>query len=304
MTVIVETGVGVIGANAYADEAFVLAYLTDRNRDAAWTLAGATVQAAAVVAATDYIEFVWGLRFKGTREFEFTDLLAVASVTFSGVPVAAETFTLGDSIYTFVAALSTDTPQGNNFEVLLGIDAAANASNLFDALTADAANEGLTFQTGTVINRHATAVLDTLLDRVDLTARSPGSGGNSTVSASGLTNAVLVGFAGGIDGGSQPLSFPQAGLFDKAGVRVEGIPLKLKAAMAEYADRSRVAILAPDPQIDAVGGTIIRLKEKVGPIETETGYDPGTSGQITLRPYPAADRLLLDYITPAGAVVR
>ena len=100
------------------------------------------------------------------------------------------------------------------------------------------------------------------------------------------------------------MSFPQAGLHDKAGIKVEGVPLKLKQAVAEYADRARVAILAPDPTVDAQGGSIVSLREKIGPIETDTTYSEGTNLTIVLRPYPAADRLLLDYILPAGSVVR
>lgn len=303
MTVIVETGAGIINANSYVDEAFVLAYLTDRNRDAAWTAAGATVQAAAVVAGTDYIEKRWSQRFKGQREFSFGDVESIAEIAFTGVPSAAETLTINDFVYTFVVApLTTDTPQGNNFEVLIGVDAAGSASNLLDVLDADVDQEGVTFQTGTTVNRHLTAVL--VVATIDLTSAAPGSSGNSNTLVGPVTNVTLTVWGGGIDGGSQPLSFPQENLFDRAGVAVLGIPLRLKQCTAEYSDRVRVALLDPDPTFDARGGSITSLSEKVGPIEVATTYSDGTHGTVTIRPYPAADRLVDEYVFPAGQVVR
>jgi len=299
MAVIVETGRGIRNANAYAPTSFVLAYLTDRNRDADWTAAGATVQDAAAIAGTDYIETRWGQRFKGTREFTLEDVKAEGSVLFTGVPVAAETLQVGDQVYTFVAALSAPAVFD---EVLIGGDAAANASNLFDALTANVDQAGVTYGEGTQTNGDVTATLTGVT--VELVATAPGASGDSTVLAGTVSNATLTAFAGGDDGGSQPLSFPQSGLFDRAGIRVSGVPLKLKQAMAEYSDRARAALLAPDPKVDARGGSIVRLKQKVGPIETDTEYSEGSHLGVVLRPYPAADRLLLDYVFPAGQAVR
>lgn len=304
MTVIIETGSGILSANAYADEAFVLAYLVDRNRDAAWTAAGATVQAAAVVAGTDYVEKRWGQRFKGSREFSFSDVPAIASIVFTGLPTATEDVTINDFVYTFVAALTTDAPQGNTFEVLIGIDAAATSSNLQDALVADPDQAGVTYQDGAVVNRHLTTTLDATNDTLDLVSAAPGSSGNSNTLLGSPTNVTLNVWAGGIDGGSQPLSFPQVGLFDRAGIRVLGIPLKLKQCTAEYADRVRLAILDPDPTFDDQGASITSLREKVGPIEVATTYSDGTHGTVTIRPYPAADRLVDDYVFPAGQAVR
>ncbi len=299
MTVTVETGRGIRNANSYAPTSFVLAYLTDRDRQAAWVAAGATVQDAAVVAATDYVETRWGQRFKGVREFTLDDVKAEGSVAFTGVSVAAETLQVGDQVYTFVAALSVPDQFD---EVLVGADAAASASNLFDALTAPAASEGVTYGTGTQVNGDVTATLTGAT--VELVATAPGASGDSTVLVGPLANATLTALTGGDDGGSQPLSFPQTGLFDRAGIVVEGVPLKLKQSTAEYADRARVALLAPDPTVDAIGGSVTRLSEKVGPIETTTEYSEGTHLNVVLRPYPAADRLLLDYVIPAGTVVR
>ncbi len=302
MTAIVETGSGIIDANSYVAAAFVTTYLTNRDRETAWAAAGATVQNASVVGGTDYVEKRWSQRFKGVRRYSFTDVLAIASIVVTGLPVATETITINDFVYTFVAALGTTEPQGNNFDVVIGVDAAGTASNLFDALTDNTDNEGTTYQDGTVPNRHLTAVLDTAT--INLTSVAPGSSGNSNTLAGSPTNVTLNAWGQGIDGGSQPLSFPQAGLFDRAGVIVEGIPLKLKQLTAEYADRVRVATLDPDPTFDVRGGTITSLREKLGPIEVHTIYSDGSHGNVLIRPYPGADRLVDEYVIPAGALSR
>jgi hypothetical protein len=69
MAFTLEDGTGVIGANAYVDVAFVTAYLTDRNRETenGWDAAAAGATQAAIIAATDYIERVFGPRFLGNR---------------------------------------------------------------------------------------------------------------------------------------------------------------------------------------------------------------------------------------------
>lgn len=301
MTNIVETGRGVRNANAYVDRAFVDTYLKTRGRSSenGWGSLGGSDKDAFIVAATDYIEQRWGRQFKGVREFSFDDVKAEGSVLFTGLPVAAETLQVGDQVYTFVVALTSPAVFD---EVLIGVDAAANASNLFDALTAAVANEGVTYGTGTQSNGDVSPTLTGAT--VELVAEAPGSSGDSTVLVGPVTNAALTAIAGGDDGGSQVLSFPQTGLFDRAGIRVEGIPLRLKQATAEYAVRAASSTLAPDPTVDAIGGSITSFREKIGPIEEETTYGEGTSGTVVLRPYPAADRLLLDYVFPAGQVVR
>lgn len=96
----------------------------------------------------------------------------------------------------------------------------------------------------------------------------------------------------------QPLSFPRAGLYDRAGQPVEGIPDNLKRATAEYALRALSAALMPDPTVNATG-VVTGTREKVGPIETETSYS-GFMQNGRLRAYPAADRLLAQYVAGGG----
>lgn len=98
----------------------------------------------------------------------------------------------------------------------------------------------------------------------------------------------------------QPLGFPRACLYDRAGQLVEGIPEKLKKATAEYALRALSGELMPDPTVDASGAMVIGNRQKVGPIETEVTY-AASMGVKTLKPYPAADRLLSEYVHGAGA---
>ncbi len=303
MTLVLETDSCVIDANYYIDRAFVTTYLTDRVRQTAWAALTTAQQDAYVVAGTDYVEKRWSQRLKGIRQYSFTDVAAIASITFAGVPLATETLTINDFVYTWVAALATTEPQGNNFEVLIGVDAAANASNLMDALTGVLANAGVTYQDGAIGNRHLLAVL-TSTTLIDLTSAAPGISGNFNTLLGTITGVTLVAWASGIDGGSQPLSFPQLSLFDRAGIRVEGIPLKLKQCVAEYADRVRVATLDPDPVFDTRGGRITRLMEKVGPIEVETSYSDGSHGTVLIRPYPGGDRLMDEYVVPAGTLAR
>ncbi len=101
----------------------------------------------------------------------------------------------------------------------------------------------------------------------------------------------------------QPLSWPRAGVVAH-GVLVEGIPDQLKRATNEYAKRAlELDDLAPDPGgYDSTGGLIKVRERKVAAIEEKTEYEVG-SGAL-LRPYPAADSLLEEYIAGAGGVIR
>lgn len=98
----------------------------------------------------------------------------------------------------------------------------------------------------------------------------------------------------------QPLGFPRTKLYDRAGQLVEGIPDNLKKATAEYALRALSGELMPDPTTDASGAVIVGNRQKVGPIETEVTYSTALGVQA-LKPYPAADRLLSQFIRGGGA---
>lgn len=98
---------------------------------------------------------------------------------------------------------------------------------------------------------------------------------------------------------SQALSFP------RISDRFTEMPVSLQRACCEYALRALSAKLLPDPVIDATGQGLERIRERVGPIETETRYQyqgPGTVRTI-LRPYPFADGMLKDLIRNSGGRV-
>ncbi len=305
MALVIETGAGVRDANAYFDNAFVSSYLAARGRSTenGWSTLGSAAKDSFVLDGTDYIEQRWGLLFKGAREFTFSDIRALGSITFAGLPVAAETLTVGDQVYTFVASL-TDPAVAD--EILIGGNADATAANTFNAIAATAADAGVTHGTGTLANRHAGAeVKTTSLSVVSLTAAADGASGNFTGLLGTPTNVTLASFTGGQDGGSQALSFPRVGLADRRGALVFGIPLKLKQAGVEYTIRAASGTsLYQDPTVDPLGGSVTKFKERVGPIETETEYLPGTAGSGGAISYPAADRLLSEYVRAAGTVIR
>lgn len=101
----------------------------------------------------------------------------------------------------------------------------------------------------------------------------------------------------------QALSFPRVQLFDRYGIAVQGIPTNLKKATAEYAVRALLAPLMPDLEVDASGQQVTSKREKIGPLEEEVVLNSSASAKL-FKPYPAADRLLMDYINHGGRTYR
>lgn len=138
-----------------------------------------------------------------------------------------------------------------------------------------------------------------------MTALISGSSGNDIALAETTTDLdITTAFANGLDAGMQALQFPRSALYDSSGRPVVGVPLGVKQATAEYAVRAHGEALYQDPTIDETGRAVVGKREKVGPIETETTYADGASLSSLIKPYPAADRLLTEYLTPAGGVTR
>lgn len=280
MALILEDGTGVSGANSYIDAAFVTTYLTDRNRQAenSWSTASAVAKNGAVVAATDFIEQRWGLRFMGKREFNDVSA-ARATLTLTAQPSSSETVTIGGTVYTFGSG------------VAIGASVAATIDNLVIA-----------------VDTHADVEPKAVLgDTMIVIAKKKGTPGNAIVTtetlASGSWSSTTL--LGGADNKEpQSLSFPRLRLFDREGLSVLGIPTQLKHATAEYAVRAVSAALMPDPTIDATGRSVTRKRERVGPIETDIQYEGGGAISQLIHPYPAADRLLSEYVTSSGRVIR
>lgn len=301
MAVIVEDGTGVSGANAWDTAAFVTSYLADRNRasENGWNTVAGNVRDAAVIAATDYIEQRWALRFKGRKEF--IDISrGRATLTLTAIPLNSTTVIIGATTYTF------NTSLGGANSVLIAASVAENIDNLIAAILADATKVGTAFGTGTVANVEATAEAgpgDTMLV-VAKEAGTPGNGHTTTTTVAGASWSSATTTGGGDFAEPQPLSFPRINLIDSDGVTVRGIPIKLKFAMAEYAVRSLNSTLLPDPTIDPSGQSLKRKLERVGPLTTEVEYQEGGGVTQLLRPYPGADRYLADYISTPGRVIR
>ncbi|MEE8518141.1 MAG: DnaT-like ssDNA-binding protein [Dehalococcoidia bacterium] len=280
MALKLEDGTGVSGANAYVDSPFVLAYLTERNREAEnlWSTIGDTDTDGAIVAATDFIEQRWGLRFLGLREFR--DISAArATLTLTGQPDPSFTITIGSTLFTWGTT-------GIGVSVEATIDNMVAAVNLSGELVSAVAGTG-----------------DTMIVEAD----AKGTSGNAIISTESGSNTdwssvTLIGGADPVI--PQPLSFPRLQLLDREGLRVNGIPLRLKQATAEYAVRSLSSALMPDPVIDETGRAVFRKRDKVGPIEEERWYEDGAAISQLIRPYPAADRLLAEYVSTGGRVVR
>jgi len=294
---VVETGAGVPNANAYATVAFGNAYLADRNRAAenGWQSSSATRKQQAIVAATDYIDMRHGPRIKGARLRRITPgREATGTVTFTSLPLLNETVTVGQITYRFVDALTQEN------DVLRGVSTTTAAQNLAAALSG---GDGVTSSALTQQNYEASAT--SALGVVTFTAAAEGTSGNEIVLTTTVTGATASAatLTGGLDEAPQRLIFPRRNLIGYDGVIVTGIPWKLKAATIEYAVRSLAAVLVADKTVDATGARVQRKREKVGPIEEETEYVTGASVAI-YADYPAADRLLHEYLTGRGGVIR
>ncbi len=302
MALILEDGTGISGANAYTTAAAVTTYLVERNRgsETGWDGVSGSEKNAAVIAATDYIETRFGQRFLGRRQFQNISV-ARGTLTFTGQPLNTETVTIDGIVYTY------NTTLGGANSVLIGASVEASIKNLIDAISATSDKLGDTVGTGTVAHTTASAS-EGVGDRLIAIAVAKGTPGNDVATTETVTTAswAAATLVGGSDTGEpQWLSFPRVDLFDREGLRVLGIPTKLLQATAEYAVRTVAGTkLSPDPTVDATGQIVVEKKTKVGPIETATRFSDGGSLAQLIKPYPAADRLLSEYLLPGGRVVR
>lgn len=303
MTLILETGAGTSGANAFSTIAEVTAYLTDRNRETknSWSTIGATAQDAAIIKATDHVEISFRDLFKGTKEF--TDISqARATLAFTAQPTDTETITLGLVVYRFSTTVSIAG------DVLIGATITASIGNLVDAINQAPKAGATTFHPDTIANVQATA--ENFIDNTMVAlSKLDGTAGNTVVATDTVATASW-NFATLVGGSDivipQPLSFPRANLFDRDGIAVIGIPIRLKNAIAEYSVRAVATgiLLAPDPTIDPLGGIVDRTFDKVGSIETSRTYSSGSATGSRLPKYPAADRWINDYLLDTNRVIR
>lgn len=114
-----------------------------------------------------------------------TGSAATGTITFSGQPTAADTITVGSSVFTFVET----TPAGDD-EVEIGADAEETLDNLLAAITALAGDTVTATKSGTTI--------------IDLAAVEQGPDGNSIVLTESADNVTVSG-SGTLEGGSDPV---------------------------------------------------------------------------------------------------
>lgn len=287
MSLTIENGSGVIGADSYVDVAFITTYLTERGRETEnlWSTAATAAQEAAAIQATDYIEQRFRQKFKGQKTYSNVEK-ARAVLLFTVQPSNSEVVVLGSDTFTFVS-----TVVGAN-DVLIESLLSKTISNLITAI-----NE---------VSTEATTE-DFFGQSLLAVAVPSGEDGNTFVSTTTVTGASwnFATLNGGNDQGlPQPLAFPRINLFDGDGIAILGIPLKLKQAIAEYSVRALATSLISDPLIDDTGRVVSKKLEKVGPIEETTSYEPGSATPDVLGVYPAADRLLRDFLGSTGGVLR
>ena len=291
MALIIENGSGVPGANSYIYVAFMTAYLVSRDRETenGYDTATADAREAAIIKATQYVDTRWGPRFRGAREHcDLRGWKAVGSIRFDVMPTDGDTVTVGNAEFTFVTTALTSTAEN-------AVEIAANLHAMADALEVSVNK----------VSREVTAnVLGGTEDTVTLTATEDGAHGNFIPLSSSNTNQTITDFKGGVAGGLQPLEFPRRGLYAHGGARIEGIPDRLCSATVEYAVRALAGTLYQDPDIHTSGRTVQETAERVGPIEERTVFAEGENITHTIKPYPAADRLLGEYVTSGASVIR
>ena len=293
MTLVVEDGTGIFEANSYTGPGFVRAYLAARNREADWIAVDRRVQNAALIAATEYIDKRFGPRLLGQKEFTTLNVPASNILTFYENAQEDDAVTIGTETYTF-----KETPSAA-YEVEIGANAQETSERLAGAIL------GTAGPTPTPAHPTVSSVALSASDAVIVRALVPGvlSDAIGTSSSNPEISWDKPALSGGAEIVPQFLEFPRRNLFTREGRRVTGIPEALKQAVAEYASRAITIILMPDPEVDPSGQTLARVFDKIGPIETERRF-VFSSGKDLFQRFPAADRLMNQFLMNTGQVFR
>ena len=275
MAFIIENGTGVLGANSYGSFTGYVAYFADRGVTITDTQA---VVQGLLVKATDYIDTRWGLRFLGRREW--LSMTARSVLTLTGQPTDGEAVTVGSITYIFRTTPTLD------LEVEIGSSELVSLANL-----------------ATVMNSNTNDDLSgTTFADCDIAALTVYTAANGVATTETITlGAFDLATSAGASSRQQPLEFPRVDLRDRTGQLVLGVPDRAVEATYEYANRASSAALAPDPVIHSSGLRRTKDRSKVGPLETDIEFADDTGVQIT-KPYPAADRLLQEYVRTGGVI--
>lgn len=277
MAFAVEDGTGVKNANSYATVQGFKDYFGDRQEDVTG-IADGDIQDL-LVAATDYIDTRWGSRFLGRREW--STLLPRSVLTATDNPSEGETLTFGVNTYTFTASPSADT------DVEIGDDVIDTLANLSQAIGSKDPDD---FAGSRLLDEDATSV-------------ALFGTRNGVATTETMTNGSFdVAATAGRSVRRQPLEFPRVLLRDDSGDLIVGVPEKLRQATYEYAYRANSTALSPDPTVDATGRVVVGNKTKVGPIETDVRFSESDPSVRITKPFPAADRLLREFIRSGGVI--
>lgn len=293
MTLIVETGLGIYQANSYAGRGFVRTYLRTRNKATVWDAASEIEHEAALIGATDYIDRRFGRIFRGQKEFTDLSVPDFDILDIITNPTNNDTVTIGATVYTFSNTASAA------FEVEIGATIIESAANLVAAINGTGGGAGTTAHpdvTARVLEQANYIMVEAIVTPLVAAIDTSSSDTNSAVWDLGT-------LSGGNESAEQQLEWPRLYAYSDAGVLLDGIPNKLREAVAEYANRALTETLMPDPVADETGQFVSRTFDKVGPIETEREYVAGSVMTI-IKKFPEADRLLRDLIRAGGGVIR
>lgn len=150
---------------------------------------------------------------------------AYSILTFTGAPSNNNTIVIDTTTYTFKTTLT-----GAAYEVKIGATAAANASNLYDAINNNSANEGVTYGTGTAA--HATCEAVDPAGGAALTVRykTGGTSGNRIAFTESLSNAT-----------ASSATFYGGGWWLNSAVTPDGLSMQIRM---EYYSSTRVDFYA------------------------------------------------------------
>jgi len=124
---------------------------------------------------------------------------------------------------------------------------------------------------------------------VDLTATLDASLEAAIVKATQYLDARFR-FVGIRENDDQGTMWPRVRAVNLDGRVVQGVPMAVKKATYEYANRALTSTLSPDPTYDTTGQKVQAKSSSVDPISESVTYVSGAT--FSMPAYPAADRLM------------
>jgi hypothetical protein len=294
MTLIVEDGTGVIGANSYVGYGYAHSYMNAKGVLTEWVAKTTPQKKAAMIGSTRYLDLRFGRSLKGFKLYNNLSIPGSALLSVIGLPVEDETLTIGETVYVFKTAAT------NPYEVTIGANIAATGAALVAIIAGgpngtpanpDVSVASSDSLTGSFLLGVVALVAGALPEPIEVSTTSSNLSWDSSI----LVNDT--------DDGIQSLCFPRDLAYYRDGTQILGIPENLKFATMELAYRSLTTVLLPDPVVDDTGYVKTLAREKVGPVETEYRY---SSGGISLifKMFPEVELLMKEFIHENGGTYR